>query len=102
MTLHDLLDKKAVSADGRALGRIFEFRAKREDGRLLITHIHIGWPCWIETLWPHSFVRRLLTRREPLEVPWEAIESVGREVRLGREWTYERAQRAATRRRHRS
>jgi hypothetical protein len=99
MTLHDLLDKRTVSGDGRALGRIFDFKGRREDGDLLITHIHVGWPCWVETLWPHSFVRRLLTRREPLEIPWEAIESVGREVRLARDWTYARARRATPPRR---
>ena len=62
------------------------FDARRKGRDLSISHIEVGAAARLETLWPHSALRRFLLRREPLHMPWEAIGSADREVRLRTGW----------------
>jgi hypothetical protein len=86
MTLQSLIGMRVRSGDQRRLGRIFGFRGERSGPDILVTHVRIGVAAWLEMLWPHRWVRRLWTRHAPLELPWEAISRVDREVELRPEW----------------
>jgi sporulation protein YlmC with PRC-barrel domain len=95
MTLQSLIGKRVHSSDGTCLGHVFAFRGERDGSDLRVTHLRVGLGAWIERLWPHARVRRLFTRQTPLELPWEAIESVDREVHLKGGWNVVRARWAA-------
>ena len=87
MTLQSLIGKPVVAGDGGRIGRIFSFRGERRGGNILVTHFRVGLGAWMERLWPSGGLRHLFARHPPLEVPWEAIASVDRDVRLKPEWT---------------
>src|SRR5436190_2025027 len=86
MTLEPMIGKKVLAADRRCLGRLHGFKGKRTGPDLHITHITVGLLGWLENLWPHPALRRFLTRSDPLEIPWEAIESVDRHIQLKPSW----------------
>ncbi len=42
MRFTELLDRRCVTEDDRELGRVFELRAQRRGGRLVVTHLLLG------------------------------------------------------------
>jgi sporulation protein YlmC with PRC-barrel domain len=86
VTLQSLLDKRVLTTDGDSLGRVFDFRARREGSEIRVTHIRVGIGAWIARLHPYGGVRRLFGSAPGLEIPWEAVASVDQEVRLEEGW----------------
>jgi hypothetical protein len=85
MTLQSILDRKVRAADGWCVGHVFDFIAKKVGHEIRITHIHVGAAAWIDRLGLGA-LRRKLHRNAGYELPWEAIGSVGEEVRLREGW----------------
>jgi len=48
MRLTDLIDRHCMTEDGDVLGRVFELRAQRRRGRLVVTHLLLGGPALVE------------------------------------------------------
>ena len=60
--LEDLLGRRVRDPDGRVIGRIEEFRARREGGHWVVTEYDIG---------PTALLERLAVRH--LGVPWPGV-----------------------------
>jgi len=86
MRLQAMLNKHVLASDGADLGRIYDFRARREGADILVTHIRVGAAAWIGRLRLPQSLRRLLRSARQLDIPWEAIDSVSDNVQLGSEW----------------
>ena len=86
MTLQTLLNKRVLSSDGSDLGRIYDFRARRDAQDVLVTHIRVGAAAWIGRLRLPRPLRWLLRSAEQFDIPWEAIRAVGDDVQLDQGW----------------
>ncbi len=95
MTLQTLLDKRVLTADGACVGRIFDFRAVREGREIRITHLCVGAAAWIARLRLPGALRRLFALAPGMQIPWEAIAVVDRDVRLKPAWDRARCETCA-------
>jgi hypothetical protein len=86
MTLETLLNLRVVTDDGAEIGKIFDFRARRQGGDVIVTHILVGAAAWVGRLRPPGWLRWLFGRTHEFELPWVAIDSVDRQVRLRPGW----------------
>jgi sporulation protein YlmC with PRC-barrel domain len=86
MNLQALLDKHVITADGVDLGKIYDFRAKRDGAAIVMTHIRVGGGAWVERLRLRGVLRRLLRDIPELDIPWEAIAAVDQTVQLAPGW----------------
>jgi len=69
VTLQTLLNKHVIAADGADLGRIYDFRARRDGQAVLVTHIRVGAAAWIVRLRLPPLRRRLLRAAHLMEIP---------------------------------
>ena len=95
MNLQTLLNKPVRTADGLDLGRIYDFRARREGNEILVTHIRVGAAAWIARLRMTGWLRRLFSSAKEFDLPWEAIATVGDQVQLGSGWDMVRCEECA-------
>jgi hypothetical protein len=86
MTLHTILNRCVRAADGRKVGHVYDFTAKRIGHDIRITHLHVGAAAWLDRLGLGHALHRVRGRSAGYEIPWEAIESIGHEVRLRAGW----------------
>jgi sporulation protein YlmC with PRC-barrel domain len=86
MTLQSLLDKRVRTADGACVGRIYDFRARWEGQEIVVTHLRVGVAAWIARLRLQGPLRWLGGAAQGMEIPWEAIASVDRDVHLRSPW----------------
>lgn len=86
MTLQSILNRKVRAADGCCVGHVYDFTAKKIGHDIRITHIHVGAAAWIDRLGLGALLHRWLCWHAGYELPWEAIESVDKEVRLREDW----------------
>jgi sporulation protein YlmC with PRC-barrel domain len=86
MTLQTLLGKRVITTDSKRVGRVHDFKARREGVETIITHINVGGGVWIERLQLHGALRRLLNIENEVRLPWEAIGSVDKEIHLDAGW----------------
>lgn len=83
----DLLDKQLVDRNGRKAGKVDGIVLKIQEGRPRIAYLEVGWPVLARRLgkrparWSDGLLRHwnggIRTR-----LPWERIESVGRDIHL--------------------
>ena len=86
MTLQSLLNKRVITADGACLGRIYDFRARREGPNVVVTHLRVGVAAWGHRLHLHGVLRWLLSAAQEMDIPWEAIAAVGTHISLKPGW----------------
>lgn len=86
MTLHTILNLSVRAADGCKVGHVYDFTAKQIGRDIRITHIHVGAAAWLDRLGVGHAFHRIRGRTAGYEIPWEAIDSIDREVRLRDGW----------------
>jgi sporulation protein YlmC with PRC-barrel domain len=86
VTLQTLMNKPVRTADGKRVGRIHDFGARWDGETILVTHLRVGASAWIERLRPPGALRWLFQLTPGMDLPWEAIDAVDREVRLKPGW----------------
>jgi hypothetical protein len=84
------MNKRVRSSDGKSLGHVFEFHAKEIDGAVYITHLVVGAAAWTYRLALRKALGGVFANGTALELPWEAIQTVDREVKLKDGWDRER------------
>lgn len=90
MTLQTLLNKKVITADGKCLGKIYDFKAATEGSDIIITHIRVGMVAWLVRLGIPGWLKRRDLEQHGFDLPFEAIASVDSAVRLKEGWDWTR------------
>jgi sporulation protein YlmC with PRC-barrel domain len=74
MRISELIDRRCVDVNGRELGRVFEFRARRREGRLVVESLLLGRHALAER-YGAGRRRRPTTRRGDVvhEVAWSDV-----------------------------
>lgn len=97
MQLQTLLNMRVLSEEGECLGKIYDFRARQAGNDVLITHIRVGAAAWVGRLRLPRALRDLLKSAQEFDIPWEALETVEADVRLGPGWDRARCAECAVR-----
>lgn len=80
LNVDDLIDRRVYGTDGRAIGRLEELRAERDDEGWRVVEYHVGAFALFERLgaWPlgRAVLRtlRLAKRGGGYRVPWHALD----------------------------
>src|SRR5205085_8393902 len=86
MTLQTLLDKKVITADGKAVGKVYDFKAVTEGSSIIVTHIRVGAAAWLMRLGIPGWLRPNGLRWHGFDLPWEAIATADSAIRLKQGW----------------
>ena len=92
MTLQTLLNKKVITADGKAIGKIYDFKAATESSAIIVTHIRVGAAAWLMRLGILSWLTHHAWGLPGFDLPWEAIATAESAIHLKEGWDWIRCE----------
>jgi sporulation protein YlmC with PRC-barrel domain len=86
MTLQTLLNKKVITADGKAVGKVYDFKAACQGSSIIVTHIRVGAAAWLMRLGIPGWVQRSSLGQQGFDLPWQAIATADSSIHLKEGW----------------
>src|SRR4051794_24880607 len=88
MTLQTLLNKKVITADGKVVGKVYDFKAATEGSTIIVTHIRVGAAAWLMRLGILGWLTQRGLRKHGFDLPWEAIATADSAIHLKEGWDW--------------